>query len=328
LALWDKALFVWLLVPLCVAGVLLWPREVRAALNRRTVFAVLTGFIIGAAPLLWFNFKHHGVTLRSHAAFTFADIPAKLQALHYTANGSVMFGYMVQGDRSADLLEWGFGGALCLLPFVWRTQARRPALLCLFVMCAAWVQMALTRDAGQAAHHVILLWPLPQFLIAVVLAQFRRAGVAVTLILAVANALTCHQYWSNLRREGTTQVWTDAINVLASDRILSQADLICVMDWGIIDPLQVLQAGRLRLLPEFEAVMPEPTGKQTELLLQHLHDPKTVWISHIDGQEVFSGINKRLEILAEAQSLIKVSIRVYTDTHGRPTLEAFRFTSR
>ncbi len=330
LALWDKALFIWLLAPLFAAGFLLWRRQVTAAiLNPRTLTAASAGFLIGAAPLLIFNITHHWITFRSHSVFTLADLHAKLITLHYTANGSVMFGYMVEGPRRTDLLEWGLGIAVCLLPFVWRTPARRPALFCLIVMGGAWAQMALTRDAGAAAHHAILLWPLPQFVIAVVIARFRRAGTVIALTLVIANALVCYQYWTNLHHYGTSLVWTNAITALSADHDLSQADAIYIADWGMISQLIALHKGQLPVQAESGLLLAEePTTGQLELLGQHLHNPKAVWVSHLDGKEFFSGVNRRLLKLAQDRSLKKVSLHIYADTQGRPSLELFRFAPR
>lgn len=327
LALWDKALFLWLLVPLFAVSLLLWRRQLTAVLlNPRQLTAASLGFLIGAAPLLIFNFTHQWITFHSHAVFTLADLSAKLMTLHYTANGSVMFGYMVEGKKRTDLLEWGFALALCLLPFVWRSPARRPALFSLFVLGAAWAQMVVTSAAGGAAHHAILLWPFPQLLIAVVLAQYRRIGPVVAVTLVLANLLVCYQYWSNLRQVGTSLVWTDAITPLSADRNLAQADLVCIADWGVISQLITLHKGLLPIEAELETLsVDKPTPDQLDSLRRHLHHPKAVWVSHPDGKEFFSGVNRRLLRIAHAESLKKVSLHIYPDTHGHPALELFRF---
>src|SRR6266542_1473430 len=41
----------------------------------------------------------------------------------------------------------------------------------LLAMTIAWIGMALTRNAGGGVHHTVLLWPFPQFIVAVVLAR-------------------------------------------------------------------------------------------------------------------------------------------------------------
>ncbi len=327
LALWDKALFIWFLVPLAVAALLLWPRNLTAALlTPRQPTAAAAGFLLGSAPLLLFNITHRWITFRSHAVFTWADLPAKLRTLHFTANGSVMFGYMVEGKRRSGLLEWGFVLALCLLPLVWRTPARRPALFSLFVLTAVWLQMAVTSGAGGAAHHAILLWPLPQFLIAVVVAQYRRTGPAIALTLVAANLLVYHQYWSNLRNLGTTLVWTDAIAPLSADHDLSQSDAVYVADWGMISQLIALHKGQPPMDADSIALASEKLlPGQLDILRLHLHTPNTVWVSHPDGKEFFSGVNRRLGKIAQAESLQKVSLRIYSDSHGHPALELFRF---
>ena len=64
-------------------------------------------------------------------------------------------------------------------------------LFCLIVIAVAWLQMAITKNAGSGAHHVVLLWPLPQWFLAVALVeaaawrplQWKNAG---TMLLAAA----------------------------------------------------------------------------------------------------------------------------------------------
>jgi len=52
LGLWDKAIFLWLLIPVCAAALLLWQRIIRDRATMRNVLTALGGFALGAAPLL------------------------------------------------------------------------------------------------------------------------------------------------------------------------------------------------------------------------------------------------------------------------------------
>jgi len=330
LGLWDKAIFLWMLIPVCAATLLLWPRIIREGATMHNVLTALGGFALGAAPLLWFNATHHWITFRSHTVFSAAELPMKLAQFHYTANGSALFGYLVLGPRRSSLLEWGFVLALLLLPFVWKTDARKPALFSLLVLIGGWAMMTFNRDTGGAAHHIILLWPMPQLFIAVVLTRMsladvvlahgrhRYAGTMIVGVLVLSNALVYQRYWRNLRSKGPALVWTDAIDSLSTDPSLAAADPLYILDWGIIDPLQVLHRGTLPLRSV-------PTNLQQ--IEGDLRNPKALWVSHVDGAEQFTGINARLATLAQSCGLHKVSERVYNDRHGRPVFQTFRFVS-
>jgi len=313
LALWDKAVFLWLLLPICMAGFLIWPEVVRRHLTLRNALAVSASFLVGAAPLLLFNATHEWVTFRSHLIFSTAEVPAKLHVLRATVNGSVLFGYLVRGQSKTDLLEYGVLLALAALPFFWRSEIRKAAVFTLFVVIAAWAQMTFNRNSGSSPHHITLLWPFPQFLIALVFSRFRRLGPVACVILVAANLSVFHRYWHNLVTEGSGLVWSDAINPLLQDSTFTSASPICLPDWGLADPLQVLFKGTLPLR--------NPDSS-------YLKIPEALWVSHVTGQESYPGLNNRLEAEATSQGLRKVPVKTYYDSHGNPIFETFRFTSR
>ena len=61
---------------------------------------------------------------------------------------------------------YAFGLALLLTPLA-RGGALRAILWALIAMAVAWIQMAITANAGGSVHHAILLWPLPHMVIAI-----------------------------------------------------------------------------------------------------------------------------------------------------------------
>ena len=57
LALFDKALAVWTLSGIAVAGLLIFPREIVRAITVRTIAIATVFFLLGASPLLYFNWR-------------------------------------------------------------------------------------------------------------------------------------------------------------------------------------------------------------------------------------------------------------------------------
>ncbi|HSB14485.1 MAG TPA: glycosyltransferase family 39 protein, partial [Bryobacteraceae bacterium] len=192
LALWDKTLFVWTLVAIVVAGVLLFWRPIRASVNRKTVVLALISFSIGAFPLLRYNVQKRGETWRRNVAWSRDELASKTQVLRSSLDGSGLFGYIAVDEPTANSREprtpierasvalSEFAGhpqkgplpylviaAILLLPFLWRTPARKPALFAVITTMLVWVQMAFTKGAGAAVHHTALLWPWPHMLVGV-----------------------------------------------------------------------------------------------------------------------------------------------------------------
>ena len=75
-----------------------------------------------------------------------------------------------------NAIEPAFWVALALIPLLWCTPARKPMLFCLIAFAVGWLQMAITKDAGLGAHHVILLWPLPHWFLAVAFVEAAAGG--------------------------------------------------------------------------------------------------------------------------------------------------------
>jgi hypothetical protein len=133
-------------------------------------------------------------------------------------------------------------------------------LICLIAMTAAWLQMAFTKDAGLGAHHVVLLWPLPQWFLAVVFVQatawqplrWKHAGTVLlasaVLFLTVENLLVTNEYFYQLSAYGPTKSWSDAIFQLSKEAGHIQADYLVLDDWGILPPLVVLNGNRLPIV--------------------------------------------------------------------------------
>lgn len=283
LALWDKALAVWVLSGLGIGGILTFPRQIFAACTRRNLAVAAGGLLLGALPLLIYNAGHHWITFSGNFRRDTAPgaITGKFSMLVDTGHGDGLFGWMtdedwqtpaphapegalatasarisaIAGHPRRHLLVYAFVLALLLAPLA-RGTALRTILFALIAMAVAWIQMAITANTGGSVHHTILLWPLPQVVIAVSLAassrRLGRAGIpAVAVVLAVmmiSGALVINEYYTVMLRDGGAQSWTDAIYPLSTYVKNTPATVAVVcLDWGILDPLRLLEHGKLAL---------------------------------------------------------------------------------
>ncbi len=83
LALWDKALFLWLFSGLAVAAVVVFPRELWRRCTPTNLGLAAAGLLVGALPLVAYNVACNFDTLRSNS-FSLAQFPSRLHALRIT----------------------------------------------------------------------------------------------------------------------------------------------------------------------------------------------------------------------------------------------------
>ena len=188
-ALWDKALFLWFFGGLAVAAVIVFPREFWSRCTAKNLGLAAAGLFLG--PFGAYNVATNFDTFRSNSSFMLSQLPTRLHALRITWNGEILFDYMAhppwipgpvrdpEGSlehasraihlasslRSRNKMEVAFWAGILLLPLL-QDAGATVLLFCLI----AWpwaMQMAITKDAGLSAHHITLLWPLPQWFLAV-----------------------------------------------------------------------------------------------------------------------------------------------------------------
>lgn len=347
-ALWDKALFLWLFSGLMVATIAIFPSELWSRCSLRNIASAVAGLCLGALPLAAYNAASNLATFRGNTSFNLAQLPSRLHALRITWDGQILWGYMAHapwspgapreagsalerisstlhsmaGFRYHNELEPAFWTALALVPLLWFTRARRTLLFCVITSAVAWIQMAITKDAGLGAHHVVLLWPLPHWFIAVALVEtsrwklleWRRAGAlvlaGVMIFLVGENLLLTNEYFYQLTRYGAMGNWSDAIYQLSSEVGRMHSAHFVVDDWGIANGLQVLRAGNasLVLAQEWEHARVED-----------------IWIGHTPEFQVRAGGNERILQVARFAGYEKQIIKTVPDRNGRPVFEIFRF---
>ena len=363
LGMWDKALFIWLLLGLVVATLAVFPKELWARSSWRALGLAAAGFGLGALPLLIYNTTSGFATFRSNSSFTLSDFPVKVQALRSTWDGSSLLSYIVNvpeapgqprapqnnlerfstcvhgvfGEHTRNGLEVAFLVTLLLLvPLLALGLRRKMLLFCLIAIAVGWLQMAATKNAGESAHHVVLLWPIPHWFMAVALAEaslwkrlrWRRMGESLlaiaVLFLAAENLLVTNQYFYRLVRYGPAGSWTDAIYRLSDETARWRGFELVVDDWGITNPLVVLRRGRLPLMLVDGSFM-APGESEKMRTWEHSLIEHDIWIGHTPPYQEFAAINEHIQKSAESLGFHKQMIELVPDRNGRPVYEVFRF---
>jgi hypothetical protein len=359
LALWDKAVFIWVFTAI-LFGSLVFGAGIRRRLTWRRAAIGTTALCVGALPLIVYNLaaEQKFATVRTvDLSSQSSEVPQRLQELRATGNGSVLFGYLVYEDdvaqpksprsrlERASFTLRGLAGehrrnhmlfaicaALLLLPLLWRTRARKVMLFSLIAVVVAWIYMVRTGGGG-GPHHAVLLWPLPHLFLAAAFAETslhlrfgKWALAAVVGFLALDNTLVTNQYLYQFIRNGAPGAWTDAVFPLADDLKRSHASQIILPDWGLVDSLCVLNRDSPLTHPvddPFLAPGHSPDQKQDDLKV--LSDAKAIWVVHTPGNESSPGVNDRVLGAARRAGFRPVMLKTYSDSHGRPMFQTLQF---
>jgi 4-amino-4-deoxy-L-arabinose transferase-like glycosyltransferase len=348
LALWNKALFVWALTGLAVAAVTTCRHEIRQCLTLRTAGIALASFLFGALPFVVFNLRADNATVSENAHLDLDHLPQKWLQLERAADGSSLFAFMVDEDadapvkppytwrgRLAELIRrvfgehretWFFsvfGVILACGPLWWRSRAARFSLVFLVV---AWSMMAVTRNAGGAAHHDILLWPFPILFAVSALAQipWRWLAVSAAAAMVLANLLVVNQYTLQFERDGAAENFTDAL--FALQRALPENQTVYVIDWGMNATSQLSHQGRLDIHYAHGPLSSHPPDADSSAQLRSmLADSGAIWVDHVASREAFQGTGAILEKFASAAGYRREVLQTVADSNGRPVFEIFCF---
>lgn len=350
LALWNKAIFVWALSGLIAGGVLVFWPEIKRSLRPRVILVAAASFLCGALPLVVYNLSHASVTLTENARLDPRSVAGKWVQVERAANGSSLFGYMVgeewwpnpkaphslRGRAAVWLREhlgehrrtgfyYALGALLLAAPWWWKYRAARFSLV---FMAVTWFLMALTRDAGAAAHHVVLLWPFPILFAAVALASLPwrpLAWVAGAGMIAM-NLLVVNQYVAQFERNGAGDYFTDALYPLSVSLDAYADRTLYIIDWGLDENLNLLHQGRLNLFRFFGPLSTDsPSPEQLGEIREMLRDSGGLILDHVREREVFPNVGARLDRAARALGYRREVVSTIPDSNGRPMFEIVRF---
>jgi len=344
LAMWDKAVFAWVLFGFTAGALVTFPREVLAELTWKNLRVAALAMIAGAFPLIVYNIARPLETLRANVQAEPLAVWGKSVILTRTMDGSVLFGFMTAfdpgshpgvashwyqslafsisellGSPRSSLTLWAAGAAVLSLVALWRTPARKPILFGLIVCVATWLPMVLTAGAGAAAQHVILLWPFHLMMIAAALDRIplRAAVTGLTVLLCTSSAAVTNQYYTDLIRNGPTMRWTDAMDPLLRFLTDMHARHIYVADWGIIETMNLLSEGALP--------MQQSDLSNDDAIRGMLRDSRNVFVAHAKGAAMHPNERAALEDLAQRDEYIEEPVATIMDRNGRPAFDVFRF---
>ncbi|HJT89267.1 MAG TPA: glycosyltransferase family 39 protein, partial [Bryobacteraceae bacterium] len=148
LAMWDKALAIWMLGAMAVAGMVVYPRPILESFRRRRATLAVLAFLLGALPLVIYNAKTRLATFRSTVAYDTSDIAHKAYILELTADGSGLFDWMVDEDDQTPHPHQpeGFLERASASLAKWTGRPRRDLLLAAFCLALLLAPLASRQD--------------------------------------------------------------------------------------------------------------------------------------------------------------------------------------
>lgn len=360
LALWDKALFIWLVAGFGLALLAVYRRALLAlARDRRTLGALALGFVLGALPFLYYNRIHKLRTFTANTQVDQQHVLDKILMLDRTFDGSGLLGYMVNEEPEGpvqNLRAWEklplflndklhnprnslqhilLVIALLAAPLLcWNGPNRKPALLFLLGGALTYALMLLTRSAGGSAHHTVLLWPIPQILAGLMAGEILRrwpqrpwrltAGLVVVCVLS--NLAVLNTYLAHFIACGPSVVWTDAIRPLVAEIGLRPGRILFSADWGISQQIEFYGQGRIGFHRTSDAIVNDlPSPLNVRHLERYMADPATLFVTHTEGHESFLGTRKKLLDFAAERGYHDELYKVISDRHGIAIFEIHEF---
>ncbi len=328
LGLWNKAVFTWALTGLAAGALLVYPVSVRRRIpNALAASRCLGAMMLGALPLLIYNLRQHGTTTKSNVHFSLEGLAGKISSLRYTLDGSGLFGVVapMDGVTSHDGLRFHS----LFLPAVvvsfafalWKIRSRefRGALFAAVFCAGTFAMILLTRYTG-AAHHIVLLYPMPQLLVAVAVGSIPRRwlSASVATLLVGSNLLIFTTYLEQLHRFGAFGLFSDA-NTAMSAALENAPGHVYPIDYGLCDNTWLMHSGKLPIVQLWVLAQPE-TQLETDV-----RDANALFLDRPAGHEYIPGVGEKLDVTAAHAGLRRVPVRMIADSRGRPQIEIFRY---
>ena len=358
LALWDKATFIWLIIGWGLGLAAIYWRELRPHRNVRPFSLAIACVLLGASPVIYYTLTEHKTAKTGMGGFG-APTGNKAVVLLKTLDGSSPFSFFVRdpdmatmrqphtkverasawlaraaGYPSRHLLFWASVASVVLIPFLRPGPERRIMLFSLIAFFTGWLVMLPFAMGGAGSHHVILLWPLPQMLVAsAVCALGTLAGrlrTAVALGLAAPVVLTCalvtNQVYTHLTIFGPTDHWSDAIYPLFDWLRLKRPTSVYSLDWGIEGPLRLLSQGSFPLKDAPAMLSSQiPPERRRETIRDLLVRPRRMFIYYTDRSQHSGEHLNRLRALAAEAGLLEEPLTKVNDRNNHPVYSVVRY---
>ena len=351
IGLYDKADFVWYIIALIGAALMVYRSTMRISLRES---AVASGFfLLGCGPLLLYNLTRLGATVHgqfSSSMSLLATLEYKRGLFEQTLNGVAAFNYFNNFGALPSVLPFhlmdldhtfGYGFTLAALLasavlVALRARYWRQAAFVLLIVAILIAEITVTPQAT-GPHHVIFIYPFQTMLVSYVaiigaaelVARFPQirnlwAGAAVLaiLMLALSNLLIDTKYLKSFNRAGGVGIWSDAIYGLNTFMEKQPSARFALMDWGFNEQLLALSANSIKRTELFPALSASDSSGTMNTLRRSmsLYD---LFVFHSPDFAVFPRVRQSFDSAIRALGFREKVTKMY-ERDGKPVYEIVR----
>lgn len=363
LGITTKILFIWLAVGLALSWFVLeaplWlrrnhldrgrfsPRRITCSFGLASVI-----FLLGSLPLWIYNFRDAGTLRTIFANLTITQLYG-VNNLDLLNNLKIVF--FKDFPTLLDGTWWSshYGGfyinrfavpafliSSVTLPFTmyWDKIVYSPRrLFFLYFLTISIVAQSAVTVSSLGATHLMILWPMPQAIIATALfgwkvflshkysSQTRIWTVfatSIATVLVLAELLTTIRYHQEIQRTGGTGAFSDAIYELADDLSQVENTPIIALDWGFRRSLQFLTLDRVNPEERFH-FGPQPDTATEIFINWRVTQGSALYLLHTPKATAFSGHRELFEEAAYRHRLVPTLWKRYYQRDRQPVIEVF-----
>ncbi len=275
LGIWARANFLWLVLAMLLACLLVWRLKMLRPLTHWAALAA--GALVGGSPFLWYQIVSHGGTWEAVNMFSSGagSLYVRLVMLSETLLSDREHRAIWDGPMMPDWQRWLFPSIVLAACFVCLWKGSK------FSKCAVLTFLFLGGEffasrLPVSEHHLVTLLPIAAVIVALaaqrvmkqaiqplpdsrgsvaIFSEPRPSGSGPEVPVASALALVyagCAIFWQisaiqGIQRTGGVGQWSDGIFTLTDvlEQRFRHRD-IAILDWGLQNSLFVLSDGRIQ----------------------------------------------------------------------------------
>jgi hypothetical protein len=359
LGVFDKANFLWYVVGLLFASLVVWHKQLLEYVTLRNFLVCGFFLILGSLPFIYYNVATGGATFKDEI-FLPEDFSASAKTrtalLIETINGSGLYkfanGLKPVGCSEAltsfwpgTITPWAIVGCTFFLLRRWKINPRVANPVGMFfalLFMVIVVEIYLTR-LPVGWHHFMMLWPFHYMALGVFLLQSehsesvpaerlaasrpivsRNLPVALLICMITSNLIVDGIYLRSFSKEGGRGFFSDAIYRLAEYALESDQRFL-LMDWGFSTQLLLLSRGSIKKEELFwELGTPGNEEQKLSDLRKRAIQPNNLFLFRSSPYTVFEKPRELFERMLARYKLRSETIKVFFHRRGDPAFVLVR----
>ena len=360
LGVFDKANFLWYVVGLLLASLVVWHKRVPEYLTVRNLLIFSFFVILGSLPLIYYNLVTGGGTFKDRI-FLPEDFSVSFKTrtalLIETINGSGLYKF-ANGLKPVGCIEaltsfwpgtvtpWVIAGSTLFSLLRSRIKAGLANPIGMFfalLFMVIVVEIYLTR-LPVGWHHFMMLWPFHYMALGVFLLQpehnesvpaerlvtsrpvvSRNLPVALLICVIASNLIVDGTYLRSFSKEGGRGFFSDAIYQLAEHALESTDQRFLLMDWGFSTQLLLLSRGSIKKEELFwELVTAGNEEQKLSDLRKRAIQPNNLFLFRSSPYTVFEKPRELFERMLGRYKLRSETVKVFFHRRGDPAFVLVR----